>query len=793
MRLTRYARKPIWLAVVVGVGGIGLSLGVPNGCSGPAEEHSQTISSTSSALTSSDCGIAANYPTVVLDDNPIAYWRLNENASTASSENGQGPPVHFADSTGHGYDATVVGNPQLAQQCSAVGGDPAVTFQTGTGATVAKRYPSALSAMSIEAWVKSSTNAWQSILDRDVWNNGYGFGLYIEWQHGDIAFGHYGTGQTSTVSVTSDGKWHYVVGTLSSSTAGNDVYSVYVDGAFAGSTTAAIGVATSGTGALSIGSQNGASYSLNGGLSEVALYDKALSADQIRAHYNARARGFALGCLTSDTAHDWTRLSNFTNATIESCIDACRGGAYVYAGLALGTDCYCGRSDQMQSGYPEAGICNTACAGNPKEMCGGKPSTGTVNTETYDGFSSVYTIGVPQPCTPKTCAALPMNCGTLPDGCGGTITCGCAIGTCDSQSHCYMGAIGSMGCQTSDTNWTLMSFAANANTIESCMHTCGTSGYPFTGLHGNICYCGQSYNSALPQGTCNTPCPGSSDSDPGAGEICGGNGTNSAYATFAQSTACTPKTCADVPSSCGTISNGCGGTITCGCALGTCDAQNHCSIGCLPSQSVSAWKTINVGSTTATGWCIDGCLNTDSGYPFASVLAGVCSCGTAYNQASQVSCGSGVAAVFATGLACQKKSCADQQATCGPTFDGCGGTTPDCGSPGTTARGIVTTCLSNHSYIGCLAQADAANWSAGQGNTIEGCVTSCANGGHPYAGFYQGTQCFCGGDYGHVSGGNWSFTDEGTSVCSGAAYQCAGNPLENCGGPGAAAVYMTGH
>ena len=63
-------------------------------------------------------------------------------------------------------------------------------------------------------------------------------------------------------------------------------------------------------------------------------------------------------------------------------------------------------------------------------------------------------------------------------------------------------------------------------------------------------------------------------------------------------------------------------------------------------------------------------------------------------------------------------------------------------------------------------------------NTIEGCVTSCADYDYQYAGAQNGTQCFCGDRYGLY----------GPGTCS---VMCPGHPAEECGGPYANSIYRT--
>ncbi|XP_030839457.1 uncharacterized protein LOC105438137 [Strongylocentrotus purpuratus] len=62
----------------------------------------------------------------------------------------------------------------------------------------------------------------------------------------------------------------------------------------------------------------------------------------------------------------------------------CIGANYTYAGVELGTDCYCGEADARYSRHGEVPneFCQNPCSGDPTESCGGI------------GFISVFTIQV---------------------------------------------------------------------------------------------------------------------------------------------------------------------------------------------------------------------------------------------------------------------------------------------------------------------------------------------------------------------------------------------------------------
>ena len=217
-----------------------------------------------------------DYHCLVLADQPLAYWRLNETVGTL-----------FADATGHGYDASMIGAPLLGQD-QAVAGDSSIAISGNSGAVVSKQYQNALDNLSLEAWVKTQNKGWEALFDRDVWDDPNGIGLYIEWQQGQVYFGHYLLASTSQASV-SDNQWHHTVGTVTKVDDNHYTYTVYLDGAKVGASVGDHAMSASAAGIFAIGVQNGnTNYPLNGSLSEVAFYDRALTAAQILAHYQAR-------------------------------------------------------------------------------------------------------------------------------------------------------------------------------------------------------------------------------------------------------------------------------------------------------------------------------------------------------------------------------------------------------------------------------------------------------------------------------------------------------------------------
>ena len=254
----------------------------------------------------------------------LAFWLSFAMVATQAGEDngkGQSPQAHptpliawsFAqaegtfvpDVTGHGYDATMHGQPKFARR---VRNHVALAFDgsgdnrwwrggvQNCGLSISKRLTQAFNELSIEAWVRKQPAKWMQIVYRDLWDNPSGFGLYMEWTSGKAAFGHYDAighkSYVQSVTVVQDGQWHYVVGTMQPSTSNAGyLYRIYVDGQLDAQQVGrwAVDEAPPQLGILKIAYPNitGADLPLKGSIEGVAIYDVALTAAQVKARFDA--------------------------------------------------------------------------------------------------------------------------------------------------------------------------------------------------------------------------------------------------------------------------------------------------------------------------------------------------------------------------------------------------------------------------------------------------------------------------------------------------------------------------
>jgi len=141
------------------------------------------------------------------------------------------------------------------------------------------------SGLSIVCWVKHPRSAWQIIVERSIWDNPDGIGLVMDHSGALVDFGHYGAQVASKASVQ-DGNWHHIAGTLSRQGA-DFIYSIYVDGKLDNTATHPEGLAASSK-AWAIGARYNGSWSYQGLIEDVRIYDCALKEDEVKKLYEER-------------------------------------------------------------------------------------------------------------------------------------------------------------------------------------------------------------------------------------------------------------------------------------------------------------------------------------------------------------------------------------------------------------------------------------------------------------------------------------------------------------------------
>jgi hypothetical protein len=268
------------------------------------------VTNTLGAVTNSPISFAvitdptAPFPAKVLADGPVAYYRLDETGGTTAYD--------YAGGNNATYTNVLLGQPGYDSE-QAIQSDPTETAAGFGFFPPANDYagnvppylnfgtPNGSNAeFSVEAWVTEYEYpippGGNAIVALGTGGGGEQFVLDTgNTSLGDLRFFVRNTAGTvssagSTNYLKNDGYWHHVVGVCDE--AGGHVY-LYLDGNQVASGTIAAGSGIlSSTTPLSIGARqsgnNGGTnydYQLYGSVDDVAIYNKALSAAQVQAHY----------------------------------------------------------------------------------------------------------------------------------------------------------------------------------------------------------------------------------------------------------------------------------------------------------------------------------------------------------------------------------------------------------------------------------------------------------------------------------------------------------------------------
>ncbi len=238
---------------------------------------------------------------------PAGLWHLNEatsgNVSTASGT--------IVDASGNGSPGTFVNanasaSPTTAYETSKLNGG--IKFD-GVDDYVDLGNPAHLQLRvgTYEAWIKTS-NAGTG--DRGIVVKQSGFGIYL---NGNI-FGVYpaGSGFLSTGVNLADGLWHHVAASFQHGVTNGTV--VYIDGTPRLTTTWSTFNETYDP--VFIGKTYGGGREFAGSIDEVAIYNRVLTPEEIKAHYNAgTGREVATGSLRISKPIGWWHFNESSGTT----------------------------------------------------------------------------------------------------------------------------------------------------------------------------------------------------------------------------------------------------------------------------------------------------------------------------------------------------------------------------------------------------------------------------------------------------------------------------------------------
>lgn len=246
-------------------------------------------------VTTAAVGVSTAYDEAVLDSGAIDYWPLNEPSGAAGFDWAGGNDLVVASATrgATGPDLTT------ASKATTFSGSSGSAARTSTATTGPQTF-------TVEAWFKTSSTRGGKIVgfgsNATGNSSSYDRHVYLD-NSGRVTFGVY-TGATKTVTSGTgfnDNKWHHVVASLS---AAGQV--LYVDGVKIGERTDATS-AQDYTGYWRIGGDTtsswpnaGTSAYLSGSISNVAVYDRALTRAEVDTHWVASGRATTIPAAPAD-------------------------------------------------------------------------------------------------------------------------------------------------------------------------------------------------------------------------------------------------------------------------------------------------------------------------------------------------------------------------------------------------------------------------------------------------------------------------------------------------------------
>lgn len=231
-----------------------------------------------------------SYASEVLQDHPVAYWRLGEAAGTTA-----------ADVAGSALNGTYINGPALGQPSLPryPNVDTSVSFDgvnqyvdaTGTAATLSAN---GRTTYTVECWIKTTANPGAGVNQFFVCKPKsafYAYALYLDGNVPGKAVVGFGMAPNTALlfpgaTTINDGLPHYLVA-VRNPTGGT----LYVDGRVDGVSASAAAIEDNDNFSVRIGALGPEFTGIEGyvaaTIDEVALYTTALSAERIQAHYYA--------------------------------------------------------------------------------------------------------------------------------------------------------------------------------------------------------------------------------------------------------------------------------------------------------------------------------------------------------------------------------------------------------------------------------------------------------------------------------------------------------------------------
>ena len=260
---------------------------------------------------------AVDYPSTILADHPIAYYRLEETSGTTaadSSASGLFPGTYIVNGS-----HPLLGQPGIDTN--------SITLSVANPSSVTAGYYAALNQQapfSFEIWARpvstDPANFRCPIGNFSGWGTATQSGWYVYQSSGSpntfafiTASGVWITSPTITLL-----NWYHLVGTYDGAN-----MSFYMNGVLIGTQNAAGYVANSvnnsGVNPIALGNRGDSSGygAFDGGLDEFAYFTNALTAAQVLAHYQAGTNSFRVASLPPSILTDTASVTNYAGHTVQ--------------------------------------------------------------------------------------------------------------------------------------------------------------------------------------------------------------------------------------------------------------------------------------------------------------------------------------------------------------------------------------------------------------------------------------------------------------------------------------------
>jgi Concanavalin A-like lectin/glucanases superfamily len=223
-----------------------------------------------------DGAAPGTYAAIVLSDQPLGYWRLDETTGNAMDASGHGHNGVYGGGVTRGVSGALVNDPSTAVQLDGMRG----TIAVGTVFD-----PSGTTAFTFEVWIKPTVidDVSRHVLTRQRRPDPkQGAAILVRMANG-LVFERFAdsVGSFASFQIAANSGFHHVVATYDGS-----AMQLYVDGTQVGQAADSNPISSFGD-PLLIGATSDNFNYFNGAIDEVAVYPTALAAARVQAHFMA--------------------------------------------------------------------------------------------------------------------------------------------------------------------------------------------------------------------------------------------------------------------------------------------------------------------------------------------------------------------------------------------------------------------------------------------------------------------------------------------------------------------------